>query len=76
MYLMTSSLMMYTYVISAVANLHLGVYLSRNKEERVGYILTLLPPEVTEDLSNYILTLLPPSKGDLGGSKAKSEDML
>ncbi len=76
MYLMTSLLMMYTYVISAVANLHLGACLSRSKGERIGYILTLLPPEVTEDLSGYVLTLLPPSEGGLGGSKVKSKDML
>ncbi len=44
--------------------------------EDVKYLLTLLPPELTEGLSNYLLTILPPNEGDLSGSKVKGKDML
>ena len=39
--------------------------------EDVGMILTIMPPELIEDLELLMLTLMPPSEVEEGGSKAQ-----
>jgi hypothetical protein len=39
--------------------------------EDVGVILTIMPPELMEDLELLMLTLMPPSEVEEGGSKAQ-----
>ena len=39
--------------------------------EDVGMILTIIPPELIEDLELLMLTLMPPSEVEEGGFKAQ-----
>jgi len=43
----------------------------RGLSEDVGMMLTIMPPELLEDLELLMLALIPPSEVEGGGSKAQ-----